>query len=47
MLFVRYLGKTNLHATYYSEPTTMNNLDTTVIETALLASELLMLSKRV
>jgi hypothetical protein len=41
--YVRRVGKTSPDATYYSEHRKMNNLDTTMIETALLASELLML----
>jgi len=42
---VRLEGKTTLDATYYSEPRKMNNLDTTLIGTALLANKGLMLSK--
>ena len=41
--YVRHKRKITPVATYYSEPRKMNNLDTTFIETVLLASELLML----
>jgi len=40
---VRLPGKTSLHATYYSEPRKMKNLDTILIGTVLLANKGLLL----